>query len=388
MLEDADCHGAMSPESALRQSTVYSCVRVLSDAVAQLPCKLFVRDGEKTAPATGNPLYNILTIAPNPWQTAFDYWKWNVRCLCLRGFYLSTIVYSRNGKVFELLPVHPDCVTKIERRTDGVLRFSVTLTIQDATGRVYTNDFELRSDRDAFFAFYDTDDMVTPLSPIAVNSEAIRLAKYATGHGTSLFKNDATPPLVITVPQSLTEENAVALARSWVATGSGDRYGMPRVLEGGAKIEKMSMSNEDAQYLETRRYQKEEICGIFGVPPHLICDSGRAQGWSTVEQMTNEFITFALSPWLRRIEQAITRWLVPRKEWNATYPKFAVNAMLRGDTAARGTFYRNMWSVGALTPNEIRGLEEMNPIEGGDKAYVPLNAQGLTDEPKKEEKPL
>jgi HK97 family phage portal protein len=128
----------------------------------------------------------------------------------------------------------------------------------------------------------------------------------------------------------------------------------------------MSMSNEDAQLLQTRQFQRQEICGIYGVPPHMISDTAQAKGWSTMEQMMTEFVTLSLNPIAIRFEQAIARAFIPVKDRGTRYAKFATTGLLRGDSAARAAFYRSGIDGGWLTPNEARKYEDLNPLPGGD----------------------
>ena len=136
--------------------------------------------------------------------------------------------------------------------------------------------------------------------------------------------------------------------------------------------------------LETRRYQKEEICGIFGVPPHLIGDTAQAKGWSTMEQTMTEFLQLSLTPYLVRIENAVTTRLIPPQMWGKTYAKFNVGGLLRGDTTARTNYYRTLNQIGAMSANEIRAKEDMNAVEGGDEFYVPANMTPVKEEKKDE----
>jgi len=214
-------------------------------------------------------------------------------------------------------------------------------------------------------------------------AESIGLALTAEEHGARTFANDAVPPLIVTVPGKLGDEQIKHMAEMWKAASTGSNYGMPRFLDGDPKIDRLKMSNEDAQYFETRRFQKEDICGIFRVPPSMIGDTQRAQGWSTLEQKNSDFLTYTLSPYLTNIEQAIQRSLIPQSEWGITYPDFDTKALMRADITARTTYYSMMSDKGALNPNEIRALEGLNKRPGGDKYTISANTRSENEEPKK-----
>ncbi len=361
----------VSADVAMRCSTVFSCIRVLSDTIAQLPLKLIEKDSKGNSTiATSDPLYTVLLHSPNSWQTAYDYWKWNMTCYALRGWFISRILRSTTGKVIGLIPLHPDSVT-IKQRTDGTLIFSGLGVVGKDRVMVIDN----MPQKDAFFSFYATSDGMTPVSPITYNAETIGLAISATQHGASFLKNDATPPLVIEFPNKVDEDSLKKLAKNWSKRGSGTNYGLPRVVEAGAKVNKLSISNTDAQYLETRQFQKEDICGIYGVPLQMVGDTKRAKGWSTVEQQGIEFVTYSINPWTRRIEQSVRLCLIPRTEWATKEGRFITQALMRGDTRARVQYYKDMKLIGVMNANEIRQLEDMNlrTDESGDEYWKPLN---------------
>lgn len=365
-------------ETAMKQATVFACIRVLSDTVAQMPCRITTQDlstGQSTLD-TGNPLFTVLRWKPCPWMTAFDYHKFNVMCMCLHGYHISKVIRSTNGKVRELLPINPAHITKISKdaRT-GRLKFEMRVEIHQNGARIGDKTITMTGGQDAFYTYYATKDGVQPISPIGQNAESIGLAISSSKHGTRVFKNDATPPLIVEMPTSMSPEQAKRFVETWKATGAGAQYGLPRILEAGAKVTRLSMSNEDAQYLETRQFQTDEIAGIFGVPPHMVGSQKQAKGWSTMEQLMTEFITLNINPWTTRFEQSITTQLIRREVWGRTSVKFGTNTLLRGDTQTRAQFYETLLRMGSINPNEIRRLEDMNPRtdENGDQYYVSAN---------------
>jgi HK97 family phage portal protein len=345
-----------------------------------MPCRLqtVADDGTKTND-TANPLFSVLRYSPCPWMTAFDYHKFNVTCMCLYGYHLSKVIYSGNGKVRELWPINPANVHTISRNArTGKLDFSLRVQFKQSATQVYSEKtITLTGGQDAFYTYYATEDGVTPISPVGQNKASIGLAMTATDHGMNVFKNDATPPLVVMMPQALTPEQAKRFVETWKATGGNNSYGLPRILEQGATVERLTMSNEDAQYLETRQFQTDEIAGIFGVPPHMVGSRQQAKGWSTMEQLMNEFVTLSINPWTFRMEGSITKHLIPRERWGKTSAKYSTQALLRGDTTARTALYNALFAMGAINPNEIRAFEDLNPRtdENGNQFYVTANVK-------------
>jgi len=359
----------INAESAMRVSTVYSCVSLLSQVIASIPLVLYEKH-DSVEEARKNPLYKLLKHKPNEYQTAYDYWMYNLECMLLRGGFISW-KNTVGNRTASMIPLNPDEITR-EVTPDGRLVFS---------GKTKWGNRQLSFDQEPqssfFWCNYRTRDGISPQSVISSASEAMGLALTAETHGARVFKNDATPPLVIEHPQKLSPEALLNLSKMWKRGGSGDNYGMPRFVDGGAKITRLAMSNEDAQCLETRRFQKEEICGIFRVPPSMIGDTQRAQGWSTLEQKNSDFLTYTLMPYLENIEQAVDRSLIPEKDWDTIYADFDTDELMKADVRGRTTYYTTMFNIGALSPNEIRSLEGYNKRDGGDE-YKSASAPAVT----------
>lgn len=354
---------SINSDRALYSTAVFACVNLLASVIASIPLKVYREqaDGDIEEAKT-NPLYWLLSYQPNRFQTAYDYWLYNVECMLLRGGFISWINRSSNGKILQLIPLHPDTVTRELTDTGEMI---ISGSAQWGPNKYLRFD---KTPGDQFFwANYRTLDGLNPCSPVKHAAESIGLALAAEEHGARVFQNDATPPLVIQHPEKLSPEHLVNMAKMWKAGGSGNNYGMPRFIDGGAKLERLSMSNEDAQYFETRRFQREDICGIFRVPPSMIGDTQRAQGWSTLEQKNSDFLTYTLSPYLTNIEQGVNRTLIPETEWGTVFADFATKVLMRADISARTTYYNSMFAVGALNPNEIRVEEGYNKREGGDE---------------------
>jgi HK97 family phage portal protein len=352
----------ISPDRAMYCTAVFACVALLSSCIANIPLKTYQELPNKDIEeAKKNPLYWLLAYQPNRWMTAYDYWLYNVECMLYRGGFISWINRASNGKILQLIPLHPDTVTRELTDTGEMLISGIAQ---------YGPDKHLRFDKSPssnfFWANYRTLDGLNPVSPIKYMAESIGLALAAEEHGARVFQNDATPPLVVSTAGKLSPEHLVSLAKMWKAGGTGENYGMPRFLDDGAKVEKLRVSNEDAQYMESRRFQREDICGIFRIAPSMISDTARAQGWSTLGQKNSDFLTYTLAPYLTNIEQAANRSLIPESDWGRVYVDYDTKVLMRADISTRTSYYDSMKRNSALTSNEIRIEEGYNRIEGGD----------------------
>lgn len=359
---------SIGPETALYSTAVFSCVNLIASSIASMPLTLYQKQKNgDIQEAETNPLYWLLSYKPNRLQTAYEYWLYNVECILLRGGFISWVNRSpTTGKILSLIALHPDTVTR-ELSPSGEMLISGMA--QWGPSNNYLK-FEKEKQENFFWSNYRTRDGVNPCSPITYAAESIGLAITAEEHGARTFENDAVPPIVVSTVGKLNEEHLKNLAAMWKAGGSGNNYGMPRFMDDGAKIERLKMSNEDAQYLETRRFQREDICGIFRVPPSMIGDTARAQGWSTLSQKNSDFLAYCLSPYLTNIEESVNRSLIPESDWGRVYSDFQTKALMRADVNTRMEYYTSMRSNGALSPNEIRIEEGYNKRPGGDDFSV------------------
>lgn len=366
----------ITSDNALYISTVFSCVNLLASIIASLPINVYLteKDGDIIIDKK-NPLYRLMRFKPNAWQTAYEYWTYNIECILLRGGFISYKNMVGN-RVASLIPLNPDTIVR-EQGLDGTIYISGTSN----WGYNKTIQFNKTPQSNFFWCNYRTLDTVNPCSIIKYAADSIGLAKTASDHGSRVFANDATPPIVVSVPNPLDEKGLMNLAKMWKAGSSGDNYGMPRFLDRGADIKRLSMSNEDAQYLQTRRFTKEEIAGMFRVPLHLIGDTASSKGWSTLDQLGQEFLTFTLAPYLANIEQSINRAFIPENEWGSTFANFETHMLTRANAVSRTAYNKEMYYIGALSPNEIRLSEGLNKREGGDEYVRAVNLAVSSDKP-------
>jgi HK97 family phage portal protein len=364
LLGSSSVSGAyVSAESSMRIAAVHASVSVISKTVASLPLHVYERTSTGKQRAVAHPLYELLHASPNAWQTSFEFrsmMQWN---LCLRGNAFALIVWADRDRVLELIPLHPD------RMTVGQLD-DLTLTyeyLRPNGARVVFPAEEILHIRGL------SSDGILGRSVISDARDVIGIAQATQEYAGRLFKNDATPGVVIQSPKPLGKEAAARLRDSWndAFAGSGNAR-RTAVLEDGLTVEKLSMTADDAQFLETRKFTRSEIAGLFGVPAHLIGDLERST-FSNIEHQGIEFATHCIRPWVVNWEQAIARALLtaPRKY----FAEFNLDALTRGDLKSRYDAYAIGRNWGWLSANDIRALENMNAIDGGDTYLQPLNMQ-------------
>lgn len=343
---------AVSPASALKISTVWACTKLLSETVAQLPKIVFevAADGSRSR-ATNHPLYDLLHFQPNDDQTSFEFFEMLTGHMALRGNGYAQIVGGARGFADQLIPIHPDRVVP-ERMANGKRRYHVS-------GLGTLNDDQIMHVRSL------TDDGLMGIDPVTQARESFGLALAGERYGGRFFGNSALPSGILTTDKSLKPEGAKRLKAQWEAANAGANSQRTAVLEDGVKWQQMSVDPRNAQFLELREFQAEDVCRWFGVPPHMVGLTSKATTWgSGIEQMSMGFVTYTLMPWIVRWQQAISRDLIlaPKKY----YVEFLTDALLRGDTLARYNAYSIGVDKGWLTINEVRGKENMNPRDGGD----------------------
>jgi HK97 family phage portal protein len=353
-------------ETALRSTVVLACIRVLSTSVAGLPLHLYRRlPGGGKEIAREHPLYRLLHSQPNSWQTSFEWREQLMLHLLSHSEAYSEKVYA-SGQLSELVPLHPSRM-KPERIENGRLRYKYR---EDSGG---TTTYA----QDAILVVRGmSDDGVNGMSMIELSRDAIGLARACEIHGATFFGNGARPGVILTTDQVLSPEAAESTRNQWerVHGGGPQRAHRAAVLQGGLKVNELGGNNQESQFLEARRFQVEEICRIYGVPPHLVGDLSRSS-FSNIEQQSLDFLTNGLSPWLRRIESAVTRDLLDGDD--EYFAEFDTRGVLRADAAGRASFYQSLWNMGVVSVNELRSWENMNPVDGGDVRFVQLNMTTL-----------
>lgn len=356
----------LSDLAALRNMTVYGCVRLLADTVASLPMKVY-RDDENGFPAEVSRTPKLVD-QPCPTLTQYDF-KWMmVQSLALRGNFFAYVT-GRDATLWPtgLLPLHPDWV-----------QVTVPGEEYDWTAPQYMIGGKQVSGNDILhIKRFVQPGWPEGLSPIRMAAAAIGMALAAEQYGHSYFKDAASPSGVLHSDQMPPPEAVDDIQKRWIQSHGGRR--LPAVLGGGFKWEPISISPEESQFLQTRQFQDNQIMRMFGIPPHMLGDHTKATSWGTgIEQLSIGFLTFTLNSWLYCMEEAFTR-ILPRPQ----YMMFDTDAMMRGDTASRWAAHQLARNIGAKNADEIRAQEGLPPIPGGaGKIYLqPVNYAPLGYDP-------
>lgn len=353
----------VSADTSLRLSAVWACVRLRSQTVASLP--LHLRDEDKQH-AKDHPLYRLLHASPNADMTASEYWEATVASLDLWGN-AFTLITREQRRIVSLEPLNPEKVSVI-RKDGGALVYEY---------RKGNKPIEYGEEEILHLKGF-TLDGVMGLSPIQFAAETLGSLMDANRAATREFKNGLkVGGFLKTGVGTLTSDQRDRLRNGLSEFGKPENAGKWMVLEAGmepASAQGIRMNPIDAQLLESRYFGIEEICRAFGVPPQLIGHTNKASSWaSSLEQTNMGFLTYSLRPTLVRIEQAIAKKLLLPEERASYRPKFSVEGLLRADSTARASFYAQMLQNGVFSRNDVRALEDLPPITGGDALTVQLN---------------
>lgn len=346
-------------ESALKISTVYACVKVISETIASLPLNLLkeLTNGD-TEKAKQHPLYSVLKDVPNSEMSSFTFREMLMTNLLLWGNAYALIKRNKNGEIVELYPLKSKNMVVERDMTTNAIKYT------------YTNNKGLTktySPKQIFHIPAFSFDGIIGVSPITYAREAMGLALATEEFGARFFGNGARPGGVLEHPGVLKDPEKLRESWNKVYQGTANSHKVA-VLEEGMKYHEIGMSPEDSQFLQTRSFQIAEICRIFRVPPHMVGDLSRST-FSNIEHQSIDFVVHTIRPWLVRWEQAITRALLNEEERTIYYAKFNVDGLMRGDFVTRMNGYAIARQNGWMSANEIRALENMNKIpadQGGD----------------------
>ena len=368
----------VTERSAMQMTAVYSCVRVLSEAVAGLPLHLYKynKNGGKEK-ALDNPLYFLLHDEPNSEMTSFVFRETLMTHLLLWGNAYAQIIRNGKGEVVALYPLMPNKMT-VDRDSSGRLYYKYYRGSDEA---IRSKEYEVvLSPYDVLHIPGLGFDGLVGYSPIAMAKNAIGLAIATEEFGAKFFANGAAPSGVLEHPGTL--KNPDKVRESWNVTfGGSHNANKVAVLEEGMKYSPISISPEQAQFLETRKFQINEIARIFRVPPHMVGDLEKSS-FSNIEQQSLEFVKYTLEPWLVRWEQSMVRSLLTPSEKQEYFIKFNVDGLLRGDYASRMSGYATARQNGWMSANDIRELENLDRIPaelGGDLYLINGNMTKLAD---------
>ena len=364
--------------SAMRLSAVYACVRILAESIAALPLHVYEYKNGGKERAINHPLYFLLHDAPNSEMTSFNFRESSMAHLLLRGNAYSQIIRDGLGKVVGLYPLRPNRMT-VERDDNGEIVYRYTPTTGE-NPRMKNSAQVILPRRDVLHIPALGFDGIIGYSPIAMARNAIGVALACEEFGAKFFENGARPSGILEHPGTI--NNPEKLRESWQAVyGGSGNTGKVAILEEGMKYQQISIPPNDAQFLDTRKFQLNEIARIFRVPPHMLADLDKAT-FSNIEQQSLEFVKFSLNPWVVRWEQALNKALFSPSERGKFFVKFNVDGLLRGDYQSRMQGYAIGRNNGWLSANEIREMEDQNPIsdaEGGNLYLVNGNFTKLKD---------
>ena len=362
---------AVNERTAMQTSAVYACVRILAESVAGLPLHVYERtaNGSKSTKPS-HPLYRLLHDEPNREMTSFVFRETLMSHLLLWGNAYAQIIRDGRGFPIALYPLLPDRMA-VDRNESGELVY----TYQSDKGQV-----KLRRENVLHIPGLGFDGLIG-YSPIAMAKNAVGLALATEDYGATFFANGANPGGVLEHPGVIKPEQADRLRESWQSQFGGANAHKVAVLEEGLKFHQMSIPPEQAQFLETRKFQINEIARIFRVPPHMVGDLEKSS-FSNIEQQSLEFVKYTLDPWVVRWEQSLQQVLILPSEKATIFIKFNLDGLLRGDYQSRMQGYSTGIQNGFMSVNDVRSLEDMNLLtaeEGGDLHFVNGNMVKLAD---------
>jgi HK97 family phage portal protein len=369
----------ITPETALQTSAVFACVRVLSETVASLPLMIYRKNGDKKEVDEKHYLYPILHDSPNPWQTKFELFEMLVGHQALRGNAYAYKVMDGFGRVKGFVPLSP---ARMEVEASGDFDNPQITYRYRGEGQQQPEEFD---SSEIWHLKGLSSDGFTGLSPLTMARESIGLAQAAEEHGGMYFRNGASPSMVASTPGKLSPDARKNINESLASATTGSNKHKIILLEQGLDAKAIGLGNRDSQYLETRQFQVQEIARIFRVPCILIGHPDSASTYASAEQFMLSFVTHTIRPWVTRIEQSINKYIISPSDRKAgVYAEFKLDALLRGDTVSRYSAYSQALASMWMNRNEVRALENLNPVEGGDEFENPnTSTQEATPAPTK-----
>lgn len=361
--------------TTLGLSSVWACINLLAGTIASLPLVVYRTDraGVRTV-ARDHALYGLLHDSPNFDQTAVDFWEFQVGAIELQGNGYAVIDRRQDGSIISLRPLRPDLVKA--RRVNGRLEYRW----------VENGDSVMRPAADMLHVRGPLGDALSGCSTLSICRGAFDAAMSTDTAAAAIFENGARPSGILSTDPTVAlkkeqrDELEGLLHEKFVGAM---KSGRPMLLDRGMKWQQLDLNPEDAQMLETRRFSVEEICRIFGVPPHMVGHTENSTSWGTgLEQQTLGFVKFSLRRRLKRIEQALEKQLLTARDIvQGITIEFNLEGLLRGDSVGRASFYQSGLNNGWMTINEVRRLENLPPVEGGDvprmqSQNVPITAAG------------
>jgi HK97 family phage portal protein len=363
----------------MQMTAVYACVRILSEAIASLPLHVYrYNDAGGKEKALAHPLYRLLHDEPNPEMSAFSFRETLMTHLLLWGNGYAQVIRNGRGEIVALYPLMPDRMT-VDRDAQGNIFYEYARSDGDVRTMGGKSAVRLAPSDVLHIPGLGFDGLVG-YSPIAMAKNAIGMGLACDEYGASFYQNGAQPGGVLEHPGVVKDPKRVRDSWNAIYQGSANAHRVA-VLEEGLSYKPISISPEQAQFLETRKFQIDEIARIFRVPPHMVGDLEKSS-FSNIEQQSLEFVKYTLAPWIARWEQAIYRALLSQAEKERFFVRFNVEGLLRGDYQSRMTGYSIARQNGWMSANDIRELENLDRIpaeDGGDLFLINGNMTRLAD---------
>lgn len=376
---------AVTVKTAIEVSTVFAVCRVIGEGIAQVPLKLMRESGKTRLPAKDHPLFNVLAYRPNAWQTSFEYREMMAWHLVLSGAHFSFIKRSTyKGQVLELIPLQPHQVTV---KRDASFRLTYEVRADNGSTQIFPADAIWHVRGPSWNSWQG-------LQAVSLARESIGLAMATEEASARLHKNGVRPSGVYSVEGTLNPEQYKSLS-NWINSNIGgvENTGKALVLDRSAKWLNTQMTGIDAQSLETRRFQIEEICRFARVMPIMVGYSDKATTYASSEQMFLAHVVHTMAPWWQRIEQSIDANLLSEKDRaNGLYANFVEEGLLRGAAVDTKEVLLGYVNGGLMSANEARAKLDLNPDADpeSDKLRIPANIVGLAPKappPQQGEKP-
>lgn len=368
----------VNERSAMQATAVYACVRILAESIAGLPLHLYRYNDSGKEMVIDHPLYRVLHDEPNPEMTSFILRETLMSHLLLWGNAYAQILRDRGGRVIGLYPLLPDKVKVDRDERNGHLYYTYYRSTDENPNFKNRGEIVLPAEQVLHIPGLGFDGLIG-YSPIAMAKNAVGISLATEEYGATFFANGATPGGILEHPGVVKDPEK--LRASWHAQFGGKNSHNVAVLEEGMTFHQMTIPPEEAQFLETRKFQINEIARIFRVPPHMVGDLEKSS-FSNIEQQSLEFVKYTLNPWVIRWEQAMQKALLTEEEKKSMFIRFNVDGLMRGDYQSRMNGYSVGRQNGWLYANDIREMEDMNPIpdeEGGNLYLINGNLTKLKD---------
>jgi len=377
----------VDPDTAMSQSAVFACVKIISETLASLPVFLYRRkpDGSR-APATNKTLFNVLHDQPNPVWSSFEFYEYLTSSVELRGNGFCWREVNNAGQIIALWPLDTNGMTwEVGINSKGARRITKYIYTYPSTIGAASITFspdEIWHIKDAIGP-----DGVSGQSRITQAATTIGLSLSADEYGSKFFANDATPSGLLVTPGILQEDARKHMKESWNEIHQGSENAFKAALmEGGVTYEPMSMNNEDAQFIQTRSFQVADVCRIFRVPTIMVGGAGEADKSNTFASAEQQMLSFSqntVRPWAVRFERNMSSNLLDEKERKSLFVEFKLEGLLRGDFKTRMEGYKIGREIGLYSVDEIRNIENLDPLgeaAGGQDHIMPMNFKKLNEE--------